>query len=99
MPKWDSDTSSCSCVAIPSSAEALPKVKNLTYWAYRLAFPIAVVVGVLKILINLIVLATSAGDPAKLQQVKEELYAILMGLLLIGGAATLVNALGGALGV
>jgi len=82
-----------------SSSGAITKVQKSVKWAYLIAFPIAIIIGVIKILINLIKLATSQGDPGKLQEVKEELYAVLMGLLLIGGAATLINILGNAFGI
>lgn len=65
---------------------------------YKFILPIAIVIGLIKLLIALIGMATSSGDPQKVAQAKEEIYAVLMGLLVIGGAVTLIQILGNALG-
>lgn len=66
---------------------------------YLFVLPIAVVIAVIKILIAIIGLATSSGDPQKLNQAKEEILASLFGLLVIGGAVTLIRMIGSLIGV
>lgn len=74
-------------------------VGQIVQAVYLFIFPIAVVIAVVKLLINIIQLAASKGDPNALSQAKEEITATLLGLLLIGGAVTIINILGSTLGV
>jgi len=75
------------------------KIKELVSKIYMVVLPIAIIIAVIKILIALVGLATSSGDPQKLGQAKEEILASLLGLLVIVGAVTIINVLGSALGV
>lgn len=66
---------------------------------YLIILPIAIVVAVIKLLISLIGMATSSGDPQKLQQAKEDILATLLGLLLVVGAVSFIRILGNSLGL
>ncbi|PIR43026.1 hypothetical protein COV24_04855 [candidate division WWE3 bacterium CG10_big_fil_rev_8_21_14_0_10_32_10] len=68
-------------------------------WAYKFLLPFVIAIAVIRLLIFTIALAASQGDPTKLNEAKENIYATLMGLLVIGGAVTIINILGSALGI
>lgn len=66
---------------------------------YKFLLPIAVVIAIIKLLISIIGLTTSSGDPQRLQQAKEDITATLLGLLVVIGAVTLINIIGSAIGL
>jgi hypothetical protein len=82
-----------------SSAQAEDTVQKVVSAIYIFVFPIAVVVAIIKLLLSLLNLATSQGDPQRLQQAKEDILATLIGLVVVGGAVTLVNILGSTIGL
>lgn len=82
-----------------TGAQAIDKIKVYTEAIFNFIFPIAIIIAVIKILINIIQLASSQGNPNNLQQAKEELLATIIGLGTVAGAVTLIRLLGSALGI
>jgi hypothetical protein len=75
------------------------EVSDVVASVYQFIVPIAVVIALIKLLISLIQMAASGGNPQTLATAKEDILATILGLLVVAGAVTLVNILGSALGV
>ncbi len=74
-------------------------LKSILSALWFFIFPFAVVVAVIKLLINIIQIASSSGNPQALAQAKDEAIATFLGLLLIAGAVTFIRIMGGILGI
>lgn len=80
-----------------SAAEG--EVKKMVTGLYYVALSIAIIIAIIKLILAIMKVAVSSGDPNTLNEAKDEAYATLMGLLVIAGAVTLITMLGKALGL
>ncbi len=75
------------------------EVKRMVTGLYYIALAIAILIAIIKLILAIMKIAISSGDPNTLNEAKDEAYATLMGLLVIAGAVTLITMLGKALGL
>ncbi len=68
-------------------------IKQIITKLYFAILPIAVVIAIIKLLLALFVLATSQGDPGKLNEFKDTVYSVISGLVVIVGVVTLIKIL------
>ena len=82
----------------PPPAGPLYEINEIIAKLYLAILPIAIAIAVIKILIALFTLATSQGDPGKLNEFKEVVFSTITGLLVIVGVSTLIKILSSAVG-